>query len=187
VSLAWPRSQWYVAVVELRPAALRFTLEQGLPAVIEVAGRSMEPTLELGAKVDVAPLPLDAPLEVGDIVLIATTAEDVLLLHRVMHVFDEGEHRFVVHQGDAVESVFSTCARAEVLARMTGFAGGVGRPLPTPERLDAAARGRFQRRRAACAAYARARGLARRLGVGEIAIVRRCAAAFRKLARALGR
>jgi hypothetical protein len=108
--------------MELRPAAMRFVLEQGLPAVIEVAGRSMEPSIEMGAKVDVAPLAPEAPIEAGDVVLIATA------------------RRFVVHQGDADDSTFGTCAREDVLGRMTGFAGDPARMVPTPERLEAAAR-----------------------------------------------
>jgi hypothetical protein len=171
--------------MELRPPALRFVLEQGLPAVIDVAGGSMEPSIETGAKVDVAPLAPDAPLAAGDVVLLATSAEDVLLLHRVMHLFEEGGRRLVVHQGDAVASTFATCAREEVLGRMTGFAGDGTRVVPTPDRLEPAARARFRRRRAACAAYAHARGAARALGIGELAIVKRCAAAFRRLARAV--
>lgn len=170
--------------MELRPAALRFVLEQGLSAVIVVSGRSMEPTIPLGARVDVAPLPAGAAPGVGEIVLVATAASDVLVLHRVMHVSTGGD--LIVHQGDAAGAAFATCVRRDVLARMTGFADDAARPLPLPENLPAAARARFQRRRLACVAFARARSIARSLSVEDHALVRRCGVVLRKIARRLG-
>jgi hypothetical protein len=170
--------------MELRPAALRFVLEQGLSAVIVVSGRSMEPTIELGARVDVAPLPAGAAPLVGEIVLVATGDPDVLVLHRVMHVSPSGDA--VMHQGDAAGAAFATCARRDVLARMTGFTGDAARPLPLPERLPLAARAQFHRRRVACVTFATARGLARALSVEDHALVRRCGVALRRLARRIG-
>src|SRR4051794_40474323 len=108
--------------MQLRADALRFVLAQGLPAVIEVSGPSMEPTISKGAQVNVAALAPSDGVEVGDVVLIATGA-DVLLLHRVMAVFEERGARFAVHQGDAPASTFAIAARGDVLARMTSFAG----------------------------------------------------------------
>jgi hypothetical protein len=173
--------------MELRPAALRFVLEQGLSAVIVVSGRSMEPTIPLGTRVDVAPLSAGAAPAVGEIVLVATAAADVLVLHRVMHVSSDGD--LVIHQGDAGGAAFATCARRDVLARMTGFADVdvAARPVPLPENLPAAARARFRRRRLACVAFARARTVARALSVEDHPLVRRCGVALRKLARRLGR
>jgi hypothetical protein len=170
--------------MELRPAALRFVLEQGLSAAIVVSGRSMEPTLPLGARIDVTPLAAGAAPAVGEIVLIATASPDVLILHRVMHVSAGGD--VIVHQGDAPASAFSTCARDKVLARMTGFEGDAARPVPTPERLSPAARAQFRRRRLACAAFSRARELARALSLDDNALVRRSGAALRTLARRIG-
>jgi hypothetical protein len=167
--------------MQLRADALRFVLAQGLPAVIDVIGGSMSPTIAKGTKVDVAPLAASEELAVGDIVLLATSA-DVLILHRVMVVFVEGGEAFVVHQGDAVASTFGISARRDVLARMTGFAGQA-RPVPTPERLDATARAIFLRRRAACVAFVGARRLARALHLSEGGLVRQCARIFRRVAR----
>src|SRR5579862_4834464 len=113
-----------VGAMQLRPEALRFVLAQGLPAVIDVAGASMAPTIEMGAKVDVIGLPEAAAVDVGDIILVATADAAVLLLHRAMCVFEERGKRFVIHQGDAPGSTFGTCRRADVLARMTSFVGG---------------------------------------------------------------
>jgi hypothetical protein len=169
--------------MSLGAAALRFVLGQGLPALIEVSGRSMEPTIGLGAKVHVAALAPDAPLAAGDVVLVATSG-DVVLLHRVLAAFDEGDARFVVHQGDAAASTFAIAARAEVLGLMTSFADD-GRPPPTPERLDAAARARFHRRARAAAPFLAVRRLARALGVGDGLVVRRCAQLYRDIARRL--
>jgi hypothetical protein len=158
-------------------------LAQGLPAVIEVSAGSMEPTIALGAKVDVAALSDGELVAIGDVVLVATTA-GVLLLHRVMGTFTEEGARFVVHQGDAPASTFGIAARHDVLARMTGFAGEV-RALPAPERLDAAARARFRRRRLACEGFLVSRRLARALRLSDSGLVRRCAQVYRKLARSL--
>jgi hypothetical protein len=169
--------------MQLRADALRFVLAQGLPAVIEVSGGSMEPTIRKGAKVDVVALGDAAPLAVGDVVLLATTS-GVLLLHRVMAVFDERGALFVVHQGDASASSFATAARRDVLARMTGF-HAEPHALPTPERLGGDARARYARRRLACVGFLAARRLARALHVSERPVVRRCAHVYRKLARAV--
>jgi hypothetical protein len=169
--------------MQLRADALRFVLEQGLPAVIEVSGRSMEPTLALGTKVDVAALAESDSLEVGEVVLLATTA-DVLLIHRVLGLYEESGAAFVVHQGDAFASTFGIAARRDVIARMIGVAGAAG-ALPAFERLDVVARARFRRRRLACHGFIVARRLARGLGLGDSALVRQCAQVYRKLARAL--
>jgi hypothetical protein len=167
----------------LRADALRFVLEQGLPAVIEVSGRSMEPTLALGTKVAVAALASRDPLEVGDVVLVATTA-DVLLLHRVLGLYEESGAAFVVHQGDASASMFGLASRRDVLARMTGIAGEPD-ARPTVERLDVASRARFRRRRLACDGFLAARRLASGLGLSDSVLVRRCARIYRRLSRAL--
>jgi hypothetical protein len=157
--------------MELRADALRFVLAQGLPAVIEVRGSSMEPTIAKGARVDVAALGESDPLEAGDVVLVATSG-GVLLLHRVMAAFDEGGARFVVHQGDAPASTFAVAARRDVLARVTAHIA------PTSPSLD-------RRRRLAVDGFVAARRLARAVGLGESALVRRCAQIYRRLARAV--
>jgi hypothetical protein len=167
----------------LRADALRFVLEQGLPAVIEVSGRSMEPTLALGTKVDVAALAAGAPLEVGDVVLVATKA-DVLLLHRVLGLYEESGAAFVVHQGDAPASMFGLASRRNVLARMTGIAGESDAP-PAVERLDGASRARFRRRRFACEGFLAARRLVSGLGLADSVLVRKCARLYRRLSRVL--
>jgi hypothetical protein len=159
--------------MELRADALRFVLAQGLPAVIEVSGRSMEPTIALGAKVDVAALGEADPVDVGDVVLVATSG-DVLLLHRVMAAFEERGERFVVHQGDARASTFAVAARRDVLARVSGGARGA----PSLE-----ARALFDRRRRAVDGFLVARRLARALGLADGALVRRCAHVYRRIAR----
>src|SRR5262249_18356499 len=97
----------------------------------------------------------------------------------------------LVHQGDAPGSTFGICARNDVLGRMTGFADegdpSRARPAPTPDRLDDAARALFHRRRLAADAYVRARRRARALGLEDLAVVRACAQAFRRVARRLMR
>src|SRR3954468_24984276 len=100
--------------MQLGGDALRFVLAQGLPAVIDVTGRSMEPTIALGAKVNVVGLGQGAALGVGDVVLIATSVSEVRLLHRVLAVFEDGGGG-LIHQGDARGSTFGICARGDVI------------------------------------------------------------------------
>jgi hypothetical protein len=157
--------------MELRADALRFVLAQGLPAVIEVSGRSMEPTIARGAKVDVAALAETEPLAMGDVVLVATSGE-VLLLHRVMAAFDEAGARFVVHQGDAHASTFAVAARRDVLARVTA-------PVAPAEPAL------LRRRVLVVDGFLAARRFARALGLADGALVRRCAQVYRRLARAV--
>jgi hypothetical protein len=163
--------------MQLGGDALRFVLAQGLPALIDVTGRSMEPTILLGEKVNVVGLRAGDALGVGDVVLIATSDADVRVLHRVLAVFADGGGG-LVHQGDAPGSTFGICARADVLARVLDF--GV-------DRLNAEARTRFRRRCLAAETYVRARRVARALGVADLAAVRRCGQVFRKLSRSLVR
>ena len=96
------------------PGALGFVLAHGMPATIEVVGGSMEPSLARGVKVDVEPVAPGASLAVGDLVVLTTDDPDVLLLHRVMHLFSERGRRFVIHQGDAPSSKFAVCPRDNV-------------------------------------------------------------------------
>jgi hypothetical protein len=170
--------------MKLSPAALRFVMAQKLPAAIEVSGGSMEPTLARGVKVNVEAVE-PARVRVGDIVLMATDEAAILMLHRVMHVFEEGGRRFVVHQGDAPSSSFGICAGEDVLGRVTAFAGDADRALPTLERLDPSESARFHRRRLACAMFVVARRAALLLGARDRPLVRRCAQAYRTLTRRL--
>jgi hypothetical protein len=67
---------------------------------------------------------------------------------------------------------------------MTGF-HAEPHALPTLERLGRDPRGRYARRRLACMGFLAARRLARALHVSEQPVVRQCAHAYRKLARAI--
>jgi hypothetical protein len=169
--------------MELRADALRFVLAQGLPAVIEVSGRSMEPTIQLGAKVDVAGLAEADALAPGEVVLVATGG-DGLVLHRVMAAFEEGGERLVVHQGDAAASTFAIAARRDVLARVRALAHGAG-PAPTPDHLAPRAHALYRRRRLVVEGFLAARRLARALGLSDAAVVRRCGQIYRRVARAI--
>ena len=168
--------------MQLRADALRFVLAQGLPAVIEVTGGSMAPTIAKGTKVHVAGLGEGAALAPGDVVLLATST-DVLLLHRVMVAFEERGARFVVHQGDALSSTFGIAARGDVLARMTSFAAEGGAPAPA----RAPRRGRA---RALRATSPRLRGLRRRAAPRARAAPQRqrdCASMWARLSEARAR
>jgi hypothetical protein len=165
--------------MQLRPEAIRFTLGQGLPAVIEVAGGSMSPSLVVGDKVRVEPLAPDGPLVPGDVVLIAPEDGSALLIHRVMHAFVEDGRPMIVHQGDAPSSTFGICARDAVIGRAVTLVADPPRGLPAPSHA------RFQARRRACRAYCGARLLLRVMGLAERPLTRRLARLYRALARAL--
>ena len=165
----------------LRPQAVRRVLAHGLPVVIEVVAESMSPSIERGDKVRVEPA--TGELHVGDIVLLLSADERELLLHRVMHLFAEGPTRFVIHQGDAPRSAFATCPREAVVGRAVGFPLTPSRPLPSLDLLDARARARFQRRRRAATLYSLGRRMTASLHLGDRALTRRLARAYRALAR----
>ena len=167
--------------VNLRPQAVRMVLAHGLPVVIEVVAESMTPSIELGAKVKVEPATGD--LHPGDIVLVLADDGQALLLHRVMHLFSEGESRYVIHQGDARKSIFATCPRQAVVGRAIAFPMTPSRPLPTLDALEPAALARFQRRRRACALYSLARRMSLSLRLEDRALTRNLARAYRALAR----
>lgn len=156
-------------------------LAHGLPVVIEVVAESMTPAIERGTKVKVEPAVED--LHPGDIVLVLTADERELLLHRVMHLFAEGEQRYVIHQGDAPKSAFATCPREAIVGRAVAFALTPSVPLPTLDRLEPPARARFQRRRRAAVLYALGRRMTFSLRLGDRGLTRRLARAYRALAR----
>ena len=131
--------------MNLHPQAVRLVLDQGHPVAVDVVSGSMTPTIEPGTRVRVEPIAED--LHPGDIVLILSSNEAELVLHRVIRLFAEGGQHFVIHQGDAQNSAFGTCLREAVLGRAVGFPLTPARALPTLEVLDPAALRRFQRRR----------------------------------------
>jgi hypothetical protein len=176
--------------MRLRPGELEFVLAQGLPAVVEVRGASMTPTLAVGERLNVQPAPAAGAgddVAVGDIVLVITTDAAELLTHRVMHLFTEQGQRFVVHQGDMAGASFAVCPRESVIGKAVGFEADPARPLPTAARLSAADRARFRRRAAAAVWYCRARSAARALRLHDSRLTRAAARLYRKLTDALGR
>jgi hypothetical protein len=174
--------------MRLRPRELEFVLAQGLPAVVEISGASMTPTLAVGERLNVQPTPAAGArddIEVGDIVLIITADAAELLTHRVMHLFTEQGRRLVVHQGDRARASFAICPRDLVIGKAVGFAADPTRPLPTGANLNAVDRARFRRRAAAAVWYCRARGAARALRLHDSKLTRAVARLYRKLTAAL--
>jgi signal peptidase I len=104
--------------MNLHPQAVRMVLDHGRPVAVDVGGGSMTPTIEQGTRVTVEPVAGD--LHPGDIVLILSSNEAELVLHRVIRLFAEGGQHFVIHQGDAPSAAFDTCLREAVLGR-AGF------------------------------------------------------------------
>jgi len=166
--------------VNLHPQALRLVLDQGLPVAVDIVGGSMTPTIEQGTRVRIEPVPED--LHPGDIVLILSSNESELVLHRVIRLFAEGGQHFVIHQGDAQSSAFDTCLREAVLGRAVGFPLTPARALPTLKVLDPAALRRFQRRRRVSLLYSLSHRTTFWLRVIDPALARRLARMYRELA-----
>jgi hypothetical protein len=177
--------------MRLRPGELAFVLAQGLPAVVEVRGASMTPTLAVGDRLNIQPTPaaagVDDDIAVGDIVVVIATDAADLLTHRVMHLFTEQGRRFVVHQGDMAGASFAICPRELVIGKAVAFEADPARPLPTVAHLDASERARFRRRAVAAVWYCSARGAARALRLHDSKLTRAAGRLYRKLAGALGR
>ena len=166
--------------MNLHPQAVRLVLDQGLPVAVDVVTGSMTPTIEPGTRVTIEPIAED--LHPGDIVLILSSNEAELVLHRVIRLFAEGGQHFVIHQGDAQSSAFGTCLRGAVLGRAVGFPLTPARALPTLEVLDPAARRRFQRRRRVSLLYSLGRRAMFRFRVIDPALARRLVRMYRELA-----
>jgi hypothetical protein len=157
-------------------------LAQGVPVEIQVIGTSMEPTLRQGTRLTVAAVEGRMEAHVGDVVVIATDDPAELVVHRLMHLFCEGDRRLVIHQGDATGAAFAVTTRDRIIARVTGVAG------PTPHRpisLEPSDARRFRRRRIACRAYAAARRVAIVTGLRRSPLLRRCGEVMRRLAECL--
>jgi signal peptidase I len=167
-------------LVNLHPQAVRLVLAQGFPVAVDVVGGSMTPTIEQGTRVRVEPVAED--LHPGDIVLILSSNEAELVLHRVIRLFAEGGQHFVIHQGDAQSAAFGTCLREAVLGRAVGFPLTPARALPALEVLNPAALTRFQRRRRVSLLYSLGRRTTFWLRVIDPALARRLTRMYRELA-----
>jgi hypothetical protein len=176
-SLAFAGTQSYDRWVSPGPtalrgpsSALRWVLEAGMAAEVEVTGGSMEPTLPRGSRVKVSSVDAQTELQVGDVVVIVSGEPGDLIVHRLMHAFVDDGASVVVHQGDARGAAFGVVPRESVIALVSGVAGtaveGEGRLRPLDPR-------RFAARRAACRAYALAWRVATAAGLRRSPIVRR--------------
>ena len=167
--------------MNLHPQAVRLVLAEGVPVAVDVVSGSMTPTIEQGTRVKVEPVA--EGLHPGDIVLILSSNETELVLHRVIRLFAEGGQHFVIHQGDAPSSAFGICVREAVLGRAVGFPLTPARALPTLEVLDPAALRRFQQRRRVSLVYSLGRRMMFWLRSIDPALARRLARMYRELAR----
>ncbi len=141
-----------------------------MPAEVEVAGGSMEPTLPRGSRVKVSSIDVQTELHVGDVVVIVAREPGDLIVHRVMHAFVDDGKPLVIHQGDARGAAFGVVPRESVIALVSGLADAsvevLGHLRPADPR-------RFAVRRAACRAYAVAWRVARAAGLRPSPVVRR--------------
>jgi Peptidase S24-like len=163
--------------VNLHPQAVKLVLSQGCPVAVDVVTGSMTPTIEQGTRVTVQPIAED--LHPGDIVLILSSNETELVLHRVIRLLAQGGQHFVIHQGDAQSSAFGTCLREAVLGRAVGFPLTPARALPTLNVLDPEALRRFRRRRCVSLLYSLGRRTTVWLRVIDPALARRLVRMYR--------
>ena len=166
--------------MNLHPQAVRLVLDQGHTVAVDVVSGSMTPTIEPRTRVRIEPITED--LHPGDIVLILSSNEAALVLHRVIRLFAEGGQHLVIHQGDAQSSAFGTCLREAVIGRAVGFPLTPARALPTLEALAPAALRRFQRRRRLSLLYSLGRRTMFWVRVIDPALARRLGRMYRGLA-----
>jgi hypothetical protein len=126
----------------------------GTPPAVRVDGASMEPSLRLGWRVRIEPLP--PSLAPGDVVLLrAATGE--LVLHRLLH-FDTREPAQVLHRGDARGGTGVAPASA-LVGLATSVIDPPDTPFPDLDRLPADIRQGFEAARARALRYSRGRRL----------------------------
>jgi hypothetical protein len=136
-----------------RAAKLQRLWDRDPPLVVEVAGKSMMPSLELGWKVRVEPITGDiAP---GDIILIDNGGPRTIL-HRALHVFERDGIPVVIQRGDAGGPLTVTPLQ-NVVGRAVAILSPAHIPFPTAGRLQAATRSRFLRVQRAARSYVRLR------------------------------
>jgi hypothetical protein len=127
--------------------------------IVRVSGFCMAPGIEDGWVVLV--LPANRPVEVGDLVLVETSAKPAL--HRVFHTFDFRGESFVVHAGDASGSPTQAPASA-VLGIADCVLQPAGRTLPGIGTFDDAGRRRLATMTRRCQILAGLWRMARRTG-----------------------
>jgi signal peptidase I len=112
--------------MEVCPPDFQSLLEQllGSGALVRFAARggSMAPGILHGEIVVVAPIG-DDPIEPGEIVLVASKAEG-LMVHRVVEVRGDGPGMRIVTKGDASQIVDRPTGRDEILGKVIRIEGG---------------------------------------------------------------
>ncbi len=123
----------------------------------------MRPSLDVGWRVRVAPMPPGALPEPGEIVVLrAGTGAAEFVTHRVVAVAASGQGALVFHRGDAGGRV-GTAAGAMVVGRVLAVLQPPGVALPELAQLDGRVRGAFQAARRRVLAYLACRRAAERL------------------------
>ena len=93
-------------------------------------GGSMAPGILHGEVVVVAPIGND-PVELGEIVLVASKAEG-LMVHRVIEVRGDGPGMRIVTRGDASQIADKPTGRDEILGKVIRIEGGARLSQPVP-------------------------------------------------------
>jgi hypothetical protein len=137
-----------------------WALRQGVAVVVDVVGRSMEPSLRPGDRVRVEPL-RGVP-RLGDIVLLAGPRS--LVIHRVVFVARRDLRVVVYQMGDNTRRP-SPVVLQEVVGRAVGLEGLAPRPWPVVRDLGPLVWRRLLRGWAVCAAYHAGWSGARALGL----------------------
>lgn len=133
--------------------------ESVVPPLVQLAGRSMEPSLLLGWRLRVEPL--ETPPSLGDVVLIETGAGFVV--HRVVHL----EPGLVFHAGDRGGRAGLAAASA-VVGRVTAVLDPPGHRVPALADLPPDRRRAFEALGHRCHAYVVLRRLWHGLGLRRL-------------------
>jgi len=91
-------------------------LRDGVSVRFAVRGGSMAPIILHREIVIVAPV-ADRPLETGDIVLVASGSEG-LMVHRIIAIRGDGHGTRIITKGDATQIPDQPVSRADVLGRV---------------------------------------------------------------------
>jgi len=120
--------------MEVCPPDFQSLLEQLLGSGVSVRfaarGGSMAPGILHGEVVVVAPIG-DDPIELGEIVLVASKAEG-LMVHRVIEVRGDGPGMRIVTRGDASQIADKPTGRDEILGKVIRIEGGARLSQPVP-------------------------------------------------------
>ncbi|MGQ9897999.1 MAG: S26 family signal peptidase [Acidobacteriota bacterium] len=91
-------------------------LQSGIPVRFRAPGQSMAPTITDGSVITVEPLDGDAPVAIGEVVLVRR--EGRLIAHRIVAIRQLGDGVWLLLRGDAQRQTADFVPRRAVLGRL---------------------------------------------------------------------